>query len=142
MPSPNVLHRHFVFSSCLEAVGRVVEEVRGLLAGTCFEGNDAAVMLILREGLANAVKHGNRLDPQKQVRLDFRLNGGEIVLDIEDEGEGFASSELPSPLERKNLGCSTGRGVFLMRHFAETVIYNARGNQVTITIRLPNEQEE
>ena len=43
----------------------------------------------VREAVANAIKHGNRSDANKQVSVDFEILGNEIVIEVKDEGVGF-----------------------------------------------------
>src|SRR3954453_14960024 len=42
----------------------------------------------LREGVANAIKHGNKLDVRKKVNATFDLLGMELTINISDEGQG------------------------------------------------------
>jgi serine/threonine-protein kinase RsbW len=55
-----------------------------------------------------------------------------VVIEIEDEGDGFDPDALPDPSALENLERSCGRGVFLMRHYMTSVRYNRRGNRVTM----------
>ncbi len=54
---------------------------------------------------------------------------------IRDEGSGFDRSELPDPTDPENLLKSSGRGVMLMQTFMDEVIFNDRGNEVTLIKR-------
>ncbi|MFN8858132.1 MAG: ATP-binding protein, partial [Planctomycetaceae bacterium] len=55
------------------------------------------VRLALEEALVNAIKHGNRLDPAKIVRVQWKIDEIRVVIEIEDEGEGFNPIEVPDP---------------------------------------------
>src|ERR1700747_3073309 len=55
----------------------------------CVTGDESGVEISLREALANAVLHGNRLDAEKKVQINCRIQfGGEVSIIIKDEGEG------------------------------------------------------
>ena len=92
-----------------------------------------AVRLALDEALVNAVKHGNRNDPDKMVHVEFSIDPDRIVVQIEDQGPGFIPDELPDPTAEENLGRPNGRGVMLMRAYMTTVDFNDRGNRVILT---------
>src|SRR5438093_11288790 len=47
------------------------------------------VQLILREGLLNAVHHGNKDNPLRRVYCTLGLDQTYLQITIEDEGEGF-----------------------------------------------------
>ena len=78
--------------------------------------------MALREALANAIKHGNKLSPDKRVYVHIHVNGdGELCIVVEDEGEGFDPSSLADPIAPQNLLRESGRGVFYMRSFMDEV---------------------
>ena len=115
------------------AINHLLEQMRG--AG--FSDKDQFGMrLALEEAIVNAIKHGNRSDPCKQVAIRYQLNEQQILLEIEDEGPGFDPDGLPDPLSPENLERPGGRGVFLIRHYTSWVQYNEKGNCVTLCKKL------
>jgi serine/threonine-protein kinase RsbW len=110
-------------------IGRVLTEMAQAGFG---EHDRFGVRLALEEAIINAIKHGNRGDPAKQVQVTYHINSGEIVTEIEDQGSGFNPSQVPNPLAPENLERPGGRGVFLMRHYMTFVQYNERGNRVLL----------
>lgn len=84
--------------------------------------------LSLEEAIVNSLKHGNRFDPSKKVRVEYRFESETVEVAIEDDGPGFRPDELPDPLAPENLEREGGRGLLLMRHFMSEVRYNERGN--------------
>ena len=88
----------------------------------------------VREAVANAIKHGNRQDPDKRVAVDFSVKGDELVIRVEDEGEGFEPEDLSSPLDPANLLRPNGRGIFYMRSFMDRVEYQpgAKGGTAVV----------
>ncbi|NWF99536.1 MAG: ATP-binding protein [Thermoanaerobaculaceae bacterium] len=78
--------------------------------------------MALREALANAIKHGNKLSAAKRVFVEICAEpGSEVSIRVEDEGEGFDPSQLEDPTSPRNLLRSSGRGVFYMRSFMDEV---------------------
>jgi serine/threonine-protein kinase RsbW len=90
------------------------------------------VRLALEEALVNAIKHGNGLDPNKQVHVVCQISAEKVRIVIEDEGIGFRPDDVPDPTEDENLEKPCGRGIMLMRAFLSTVEYNERGNRVVL----------
>ena len=94
-----------------------------------------AARIGLEEALVNAVKHGNREDPGKRVRVGYRVTAEELVAEVVDEGTGFCPDLLPDPFLPDNLLRPFGRGVFLMRAYMTWVRFNPKGNGVTLCKR-------
>lgn len=90
------------------------------------------VSVAVRESVVNAIKHGNKNDQTKKVTVDFcpvpPTNADELVIRIEDQGEGFVPEEVADPLAPENILKSSGRGIFLIRNFMdETVLKKVQG---------------
>ncbi len=88
------------------------------------------VSVAVRESVINAVKHGNREDPSKQVTVEFaltpRAHPDEFSVRVLDEGEGFDCEDVGDPLAPENLMKSSGRGIFFMRNFMDNVAIERR----------------
>jgi serine/threonine-protein kinase RsbW len=79
--------------------------------------------MAVREAVANAIKHGNKLDVRKKVNATFELQQSELEITITDEGEGFDPTKVSDPLNPQNLLKTSGRGIFYMRTFMDRVQY-------------------
>lgn len=90
------------------------------------------VMLALSEAVTNAIVHGNKENRSKKVSIKITINSSMIVIDIQDEGEGFDPDEIPDPMDEKNLLVTGGRGLFLMEEFADQVEYRNKGRLVIL----------
>ncbi|MFL6198648.1 MAG: ATP-binding protein [Thermoanaerobaculia bacterium] len=94
------------------------------------------VDVAVREAVANAIKHGNAQDPGKQVHVDLFLEGGDVVIQVEDEGVGFDPDQLRDPLAPENLLKPNGRGIFYMKSFMDDIHYGPRpGGGTIVTLR-------
>ena len=126
--------------SCLKDSLRTLDEVDRIQAMVCelmesigFASRDVfCVRLAIDESLNNAIKHGNRLDPSKQVNVSFRVNDDHVWLKIEDEGEGFELTKVPDPRAPEYIERPGGRGVHIIQEFMCSVEYNERGNCITM----------
>lgn len=59
----------------------------------------------ISELLKNAVKHGNKNDKRKKIKLWFGFSGSTARLIVEDEGEGFQELEAWNEFYRKKIEC-------------------------------------
>ena len=79
----------------------------------------------VRDSVINAVKHGNRYDPDNQVFVEFTVRPAEepteLQVVVRDQGQGFDPEELADPLAPENLLKASGRGIFFMRSFMDDV---------------------
>jgi serine/threonine-protein kinase RsbW len=90
------------------------------------------IMIAVTESVNNAIRHGNKLDPNKNVKLALSLNESQITFLIEDEGPGFDYNNLPDPTAPENIEKPGGRGIFLMRHLADEVNFREQGKIVEL----------
>lgn len=90
------------------------------------------LFVALDEAFVNAVKHGNKFDAKKLVRIIAEVSAGEARFTIEDEGEGFDVNSIPDPLDPSNLFKTSGRGVLFIYNIMDEVKYNERGNRLTM----------
>ena len=95
--------------------------------------------LALEEAIVNAIKHGNRMDPDKTVRIQWEINSTLVKVSIEDQGPGFAPEDIPDPTDEENLDKPGGRGIMLMKSFMSDVSYNDRGNVLVMEKRTDEE---
>jgi serine/threonine-protein kinase RsbW len=94
--------------------------------------------MAVREGVANAIKHGNKLDLRKKVNATFDLNDAQLAISIRDEGTGFDPTNVSDPLNPQNLMKTSGRGIFYMRTFMDQIDYRFQpgGTELIMTKNL------
>ena len=122
-------HSHTVrieFGSAFDMVDfvQVVSDHIGRMAGLD-EDSLHWVSVAVRESVVNAIKHGNKNDESKRVVVEFTPVPGhdpeQLVIRVQDEGEGFDPEEIADPLAPENILKSSGRGIFLIRSFMDDV---------------------
>ena len=99
------------------------------------QDDDPQIGIGVGEAVINAIKHGNKNDPAKSVYITAEFSVDETRFTIRDEGEGFDPASVPDPRLDDNRFKPSGRGILLMRHLSDEVVYNEKGNEVTMTIR-------
>lgn len=94
------------------------------------------VFLGLSEALTNSIVHGNKLNSSKNVSIEVNCLNEELFIEITDEGDGFHIECLKDPTCLENLKKENGRGIFLIRHYADEVDYFDGGRKVRIKYNL------
>jgi CheY-like chemotaxis protein/anti-sigma regulatory factor (Ser/Thr protein kinase) len=91
------------------------------------------IQLAFTEAFTNAVVHGNKNDPHKFVDVEITFSGEEVVIIIKDKGKGFKVPDLKSYALSDDIYASSGRGIFLMNSYMDSLSFNETGNQITMT---------
>lgn len=120
-----------VVGGVASAITGVHQEMLSKLEACDFSQDDIfAIHLALEEAFLNAIKHGNKMDPTKEIKIDYSIDSKKIEICLADEGDGFDPNIIPDPRYGDNLYKTEGRGLFLMRSYMDVVEFNDRGNSV------------
>lgn len=137
-------------------VARLVSDMTFM--GLCSDARRVRAGIALEEALTNALYHGNlevsstlrdgpdpdayhRLATERRRQLPYKdrkitvrtaLTRMDGIVRIEDEGPGFVPSSLPDPTDPENMGRACGRGLLLIRTFADEVTHNVTGNEIAL----------
>ncbi len=87
------------------------------------------------EAVTNAMLHGNKYDPHKNVEININISPESVTLTVRDEGEGFDPTKVPDPTSPERILETSGRGIFMMRAYFQ-VEYSDEGRKVTLTRKL------
>jgi serine/threonine-protein kinase RsbW len=121
----------FTIASDFVAQNDVQEQILTEIARNGFKSDDVfGIKLALEEALINAIKHGNKLDPGKQVHIEARITPKQAEIIIEDEGPGFDRCCVPDPTLEENLQKCSGRGILLMEAYMTSVEFSKGGRRV------------
>jgi len=106
----------------LETVQTVLGHVTSLVG---FDDDAAHYMSVaVRESVVNAIKHGNRENERKRVKVSFVIRPRVLEVSVLDQGPGFDPRRIPDPVADENLLKADGRGIFFMRSFMDEVDYS------------------
>jgi serine/threonine-protein kinase RsbW len=114
-------------SAIVEVCERVLLEVE---ANNFSQEDLFAVHLALQEAFANSIKHGNKMDPRKQVKVECSIDSDKIEICLTDEGDGFDPDSVPDPRHGQNVYKTEGRGLLLMHSYMDVVEFDERGSSV------------
>ena len=157
-------HFEFVLESSKSSIAPTVHFVRELLKGFLSGPEIIRLDLAMQEVLTNAFEHGNlgigydeklklcgegQLEEElekravlarqqgKKIRLSADIHEGIFVCSISDEGEGFDWRKVPDLTSGSaTLENLHGRGMMIVRRAFDEVVYNEKGNQVTLRKKL------
>ncbi len=94
------------------------------------------LLLGVVEGVNNAIVHGNKLDKNKNVTVEYSVEEDKVRFIISDEGTGFDYTNVPDPTKPENLEKTHGRGIFLMHHLADDIEFENEGSKVTLEFNI------
>jgi anti-sigma regulatory factor (Ser/Thr protein kinase) len=103
-------------------------EVKKLVADS---GMFSKIVQASSEMIINAFEHGNKFDESKYAYVSLRYNQNVLEIKIRDEGKGFKW------MDKLNMQCVSpdsvrGRGIYITNHYSEKMLYNEKGNEVTL----------
>lgn len=101
-------------------------------------GDSAAfeIKLCVEEAVRNAIVHGNKSDPKRQVHISYWVDDNILNIEVEDEGQGFNHEAVKDPTKEENLLRNSGRGVYLIKKLMDDVRYNSAGNKVSMSKKI------
>lgn len=119
-----------------DLVGGIVFEAVKLAKGFYTSTNDLEVRLplLISEACYNAVEHGNQKDAAKKIRFEMEVGAGGLVFSVEDEGEGFVPPAPGTGGEDASDLSPRGRGLLLMRLYAEEITFEHDGRKIVIRL--------
>jgi serine/threonine-protein kinase RsbW len=150
----NILKVLDIYNKCIPSsinrIGDTVVEVISSIEksyGPIDESTLFDLKVILNEIVMNAVKHGNREDVNKLVKVHAGINSnGYALIVVEDEGGGYDYGCLCRGHGPKGNGCDvfsfqeSGRGIMLVNSLCDRVKVNARGNRIMVVKKLTGVQ--
>ncbi len=115
MASIKPINRSMAVESTSSAIVAVYKQILSELKANKYKQEDIfAVHLALEEAFTNAITHGNKMDSDKEVKIDYSVGLDKFEISMMDEGEGFDPSAVPDPRYGENLYKINGRGLLLM----------------------------
>lgn len=130
------------------------------LFSVCEPADRTRIGIALEEAMSNALYHGNlEVDSKlreedleayyelagerrfsepyasRKIHITETLTEDAATFTIRDEGPGFDTSKLDQGADENNLEKLSGRGLLMMKSFMDEVIYNDKGNEVTLVKR-------
>jgi len=94
------------------------------------------ILISVTEAVNNAIIHGNRVDEKKEVVLQSRCTGRQLLICVEDEGSGFELKNVPDPCCAENIEKAGGRGVLIMKSLSDGIRFKNNGSKVELVFNI------
>lgn len=94
------------------------------------------ITLSIMEAVNNSILYGNKQNSQKLIKLAAFKGRQKAIFTIEDEGEGFDFKNIFDPTTPENLEKATGRGLYLMTHLTDELLFAKNGAKVIMIFSL------
>ena len=118
----------------LQSSLQLTEFVDQLLEPLKKRRNFYIVKLGLHEALVNAVKHGNKLDPHKSIKVKRIITPNWCVWQIQDQGNGLEQKKRIFHLP-KRVDSINGRGLYIIHECFDDVRWSPKGNKLQLALR-------
>ncbi len=88
--------------------------------------------MVVDEVLSNAIEHGNNGNEDLKIHVRIYISTNRIIIQVEDQGEGFIPEDIEDPRDLENIYKGSGRGIFLMKELMDKVSFRKGGRLVEI----------
>ena len=127
---PRINWSNYEFDSSLQ----LSEFVDKLLEPISNTQSSYLIKLGLHEALVNAVKHGNKLDPTKSIRVRRIITPNWCVWQIQDQGNGLEIKKRSYKLPKK-LNSVNGRGLYIINECFDDIRWSNKGNRLQLALK-------
>lgn len=94
------------------------------------------ILLAVTEAVDNAIEHGNKKNPEKNVELSYQSSPEEITFAVTDQGNGgFDFSHLTDPTKPENPE-NAGRGILIMKMLSDKLEFLNEEKTVLLSFNL------
>jgi serine/threonine-protein kinase RsbW len=127
-----VLRLETIVPADVTRISPTVEQVMELAREMdCTTGKEFEIETALREALANAIVHGCKQDPSRNVQLCVGCDQARgMVIIVRNPGEGFDPASIPNPTMGQNVYSTQGRGIFLINQLMDEVHFEHGGTEI------------
>ena len=127
-----------VIDSQLSEIRRAARLVDEFTAAHGLADEDAnAIHVVLDEVLSNTIRHGLAGAPSHEIALTLDLSGGEVRIEVEDDGVAYDPTQAPAPVLSGTLAERTegGLGLTFLRGLTHSIEYRRVGERNRLVLR-------
>ena len=88
----------------------------------------------LHEVIINAVTHGNKLDPNKSIRVRRIITPNWCVWQIQDQGNGLEIQKRVYKLP-KEISSINERGLYIINECFDDIRWSSKGNRLQVALK-------
>jgi len=132
-----ILRLETIIPADIDSVSPVVDRVMDLVRQMkCAAGKELEVETALREALANAIVHGCKNDPSKNIQFCVACDESRgMLIIVRSPGEGFDPASIPNPTIGQNVYSAHGRGIFLINQLMDEVHFKGSGTEIHMRVK-------
>ena len=117
--------------------GKARKSLLGLLENTLVDlgwssSDIFGIQMAVEESVSNAYSHGNKNGDLGDVEIKWKVTDSDFMMEVHDQGEGFAVQDVADPTAPENLENLDGRGLLLIRNFMNEVDIRDGGRTVVL----------
>ena len=101
-----------------------------------YGSSEVKIHMAMAEAVLNAWKHGNRRRADLPIQFAWNFDNS-FTFEVKDAGAGFDFRNLPDPTHGEQLTAEGGRGVFIIKAFAQSVRWRDQGRHLLVTFTRP-----
>lgn len=125
----------FSFPAARKLIPEAIAAVRAVIRPFSHDNRRWAVRRALEEAFENAVVHGAGENEALSVSVRVECDQAKLTIAIQDPGPGFSWSEVVGEIDRRVASGEKGKGIYLIRSYADEVTWSENGTQLTITFK-------
>lgn len=99
------------------------------------EDSKVNLPLVMDEALSNAILHGNKGREDLKVHVRVYISSRRVVIQVEDQGEGFIPNGELDPRTQERLFKESGRGLYLIKELMDGVEFKKGGRIIEMERR-------
>ena len=129
-----MFYSQLVLQSDLSKIGEVDAFLEGIMQHFGIKEDFLGVMSVpLIECVKNGMVHGNKMDKNKNLTVDFQIKESKLTFTVTDEGQGFDYENVLNHCEDD----AEKNGLFILSRLAEEVNFLKNGSQVSYKLNIP-----
>lgn len=132
-----ILRLDVTIPSTYDAVHALIDQIMETVTRMgCAHDRTDDVHLALEEALMNALVHGCKEDPGKEIQCCVGCDEDKgVLIIVRDPGSGFDPASVPSPVIGQNIFSEHGRGIFLINEMMDEVTFEKGGTEIHMRIK-------
>ena len=95
------------------------------------------IIVAVGEAVENAIIHGNKNNPERNVTVEFHSDQKGLSFKIKDEGDGFDYNETSDPIDSNY----DKKGLFLIKSLCDNVAFSDNGRIIELIFNIASVNE-
>lgn len=130
-----IYEREFWIPSTIEGLEKCLDVVREITGYFKMDFEKSfGLQTVMVESVENAMIHGNKGERDREVRVSIGVSLTKIIIEIEDQGEGFDLNSVPPFHPKADIRREGGRGIYFIKSLCRHCCTLGKGNILKIEL--------